>query len=192
MPAPIREKLGLISNPKRKKEKIASFYLLKKALLDEKIELSDVATGENGKPFLVDGKYHFNVSHSSDKAILAFSEREIGCDLEKIKDFDLKVAKRFFSPTEYGKIASEEDPERQKELFFRLWTMKESFVKLTGEGFGENGFPTFSPLPDGEFVLDEKCSGKPVFFQKIDAVSGYSCTVASFSPLSDILFCDLG
>jgi 4'-phosphopantetheinyl transferase len=78
----------------------------------------------------------FNVSHSGEVALLAFARRrEIGVDVEQVRrDFDVEaIAKRFFSAHEQQQLAAFAD-ENKFEAFFRCWTLKEAYVKATGEG----------------------------------------------------------
>ena len=96
--------------------------------------------GENGKPLIADGQngegLHFNLSHSENMAIYAFSDhREIGVDIEQIRDnIEMtQLVDRFFSAKE--KAAWHSLPESQrKEAFFNAWTRKEAFTKATGAG----------------------------------------------------------
>ena len=46
-----------------------------------------------------------------------------------------KVAERFFSEAEQRYLSQYSGEEKNKE-FYRLWTMKESYMKMTGEGLG--------------------------------------------------------
>jgi 4'-phosphopantetheinyl transferase len=78
----------------------------------------------------------FNVSHSGEVVLLAFArEREIGVDVEQVRrDFDVEaIAKRFFSAHEQQQLAALGD-ENRFEAFFRCWTLKEAYIKATGEG----------------------------------------------------------
>ncbi len=78
----------------------------------------------------------FNVSHSQDLALYGFnSQRIIGVDLEYIKDnINYKqLAKRFFNPQELQLINSY-PANKQKTIFFQLWTAKEAYLKATGDG----------------------------------------------------------
>jgi len=89
-----------------------------------------------GKPSLAKTslKLSFNLSHSENLVIYAVSLQEIGVDLEykkTIKDLE-NLAKRFFSPREYEEIQNSRHD--QEQLFFRLWTAKEAYLKATGEG----------------------------------------------------------
>lgn len=72
------------------------------------------------KPKLdVEGVY-FNLSHSHDLVMLAFSHTEIGVDVEKIRPV---------SREKFSFIQAEDDEE-----FFEKWTERESYTKFTGKG----------------------------------------------------------
>jgi len=58
----------------------------------------------------------------------------LGCDIEVIRDYNDKVARRFFMETEYALLCAQPDSGRRAALFYRLWTRKESVLKLTGLG----------------------------------------------------------
>ncbi|MGX1829799.1 4'-phosphopantetheinyl transferase family protein [Paenibacillus taichungensis] len=76
----------------------------------------------------------FNVSHSGDWiALISGGDADLGVDVEKIAPIDMKIAERFFSLTESGFLA-EEPAEMQLETFYRLWTLKESYIKAVGMG----------------------------------------------------------
>jgi 4'-phosphopantetheinyl transferase len=88
-----------------------------------------------GHPYATSG-IMFNVSHSADIALFAFTRRrEIGVDVEKIRhDFDLEgISRRFFSTGEQSQLSTL--PEADKAAaFFRCWTRKEAYIKATGDG----------------------------------------------------------
>ena len=91
--------------------------------------------GEHGKPYLPGvSDFHFNISHSGSIAALAVSDREIGCDLERIRLADLRIARHFFSEKENELLDAAASKEEQNALFYRLWTLRESFLKVTGKG----------------------------------------------------------
>ncbi len=89
------------------------------------------------KPFLTPtNNLKFNVSHSGNMAAFAFySNREIGVDIEKIKDdFDvLELAQNFFSKKEIEVLEKLPKSELAR-AFYRCWTRKESFIKAEGSG----------------------------------------------------------
>ncbi|WP_244670093.1 4'-phosphopantetheinyl transferase family protein [Coxiella endosymbiont of Amblyomma nuttalli] len=92
---------------------------------------------EYGKPYLVDNSaLQFNLSHSHSIALYAVAwDQEVGIDIEYMrKDIHIdKIAERFFSmeeSTDLRKLPAEE----QLAEFYRLWTLKEAYVKVTGRG----------------------------------------------------------
>ena len=87
-----------------------------------------------GKPcFAEHPEIYFNISHSETMALAVFSDRPVGCDIEKIREANFKLAERFLCPEENRYILSEADPEL---AFWRVWTLKESFLKALGTGIG--------------------------------------------------------
>jgi 4'-phosphopantetheinyl transferase len=95
-------------------------------------------TGIHGKPSFVNfPELWFNVSHSEDKVICAFSEEEIGADIEWVYPVDLAIAiaiSRRFHNTEYAYVMDRPTITEKLEAVFRLWCLKESFLKNTGYG----------------------------------------------------------
>ena len=85
----------------------------------------------DGKPE-VEGLF-FNLSHSGRIVICATAEREVGCDVEQIVKAPEGVTERFFHPGESAYVNARMGEERDHR-FFRIWTMKESYIKMTGEG----------------------------------------------------------
>ncbi len=88
------------------------------------------------KPFLEDCTIEFNLSHSGDWILLAFSRSgEIGVDIERIRPIPdmANVAKQSFAESEYGSWEALPQAERIA-AFYRCWTRKESFIKAIGEG----------------------------------------------------------
>ncbi len=95
--------------------------------------------GEGGKPYLENSDIYFSISHSGNYVVCCISEKEIGCDIEKIKDYNPKVGKRFFT----GKEAELLENKDTEDIFFaRLWTLKESILKKEGTGIS-GGLDTY-------------------------------------------------
>lgn len=120
-----------------------------------------------GKPFFPDAPgIHFNISHSSSKVAVAFSDSEVGCDIEEMTSPDLDVAKRFFSRDEYEDVISREDPEWRSREFFRIWTLKESYLKATGTGLS---------VPPESFSVSESLGGFSL--KSPFSFDGYACAL---------------
>lgn len=90
-----------------------------------------------GKPFLNDipEPLYFNLTHSGQFAALAVGARgEVGVDIETLRKRSyLKIVERFFHKNEITQL-HQCDKDREEQLFFRLWTLKEAFFKATGTG----------------------------------------------------------
>lgn len=111
--------------------------LLLQTLVEEKLGISPQALvlekNENGKP-TVQGHpaFYFNLSHAGDYVVLAHGDVPLGVDIEQIRTQNLHVAKRCYTEAEYAYVAGDDSEENHR--FFYLWTMKESYLKLTGDG----------------------------------------------------------
>lgn len=89
-----------------------------------------------GKPFLVQGEPHFNLSHSAELGLLAVAMgRELGVDLEWMdREIDYtNIARRFFAPAEITALEAL-PPDAQAQGFFNGWTRKEAYIKARGLG----------------------------------------------------------
>ncbi|MCH5211243.1 MAG: 4'-phosphopantetheinyl transferase superfamily protein [Oscillospiraceae bacterium] len=115
-----------------RKLSLGAWRIMESALKQHGFLAENVVIGKNGKPEC-DGVY-FNLSHSADMVLCAVSDVPIGCDIEKVTDAPMEVAERYFSEKERRYIANAQNPADADRRFFRLWTMKESYMKMTGEG----------------------------------------------------------
>ena len=86
---------------------------------------------ENGKPAM--DSLYFNISHSENVAVCAVSDEPVGIDIEKIRDIKKNIVDRYFTCHEKKYLNNIEDSFRNA-AFIRMWTIKESYVKYTGEG----------------------------------------------------------
>ena len=109
---------------------------------------------EYGKPYIDGIPYYFNISHSDDYIICGVSDINIGVDIEKMQDIDFGFACDVFSDDEMRRFSSE-SVEKKKELFFSIWTLKESYVKWLGSGFHRKlSSYTVSPKGTQAEILD--------------------------------------
>lgn len=88
--------------------------------------------GSHGKPVLRDHPaLYFSLSHSGNAVLCALDRRPVGADIEMIRRKNLEHLLSVFSAAEQASIERAASPEV---CFTRLWTRKESYLKLTGEG----------------------------------------------------------
>lgn len=113
--------------PADKKRCIAGGLLLREFLGD-----AAVYTDEFGKPRIKSGVC-FNLSHSGDWVLLALSDKEIGCDIERLRQTDaLRLGKVVFTENEMALLRQSRD---RLGKFYELWTKKEALLKCMGKGF---------------------------------------------------------
>ena len=143
-----REKILRYKVLEGRKQSLGAGLLLKWALQRHGIAADKLSYGSNGKPE-VEGMF-FNLSHSGEWAVCAISNAPVGCDVEEVGPVRDGIAERFFTENEVEYL-NRFDGEQRREEFFRLWTLKESYMKMTGEGmslglnrfeFGMEGQPT--------------------------------------------------
>lgn len=144
--------------------------LLKYAFLREfpDSEFPELKFSDKGKPFFETGRpFHFNISHAGHRVVVATAPFEIGVDVEFPRKCNLEIAKRFFNPQEYEYLTSFTDGKSQNAAYTRLWTMKESCVKLVGTGIS-NTFAKFSV----DVENGTACLGKRCFFKSMETDDG--------------------
>ena len=163
-----RRKIDSFRMMKDKKLSLAAGALLNQGLkehglLDEK---EKIVEGENGKPYLPGHPgIYFNISHSEQRAIAVFSDVEAGCDIEYAKvSPGLGLAERFFCPEECRYILKQEE-KRQAATSYRLWTLKESFLKATGFGL-KLPLDQFCISLEGEIRVRQQVNQKKYYFKE--------------------------
>lgn len=103
-----------------------------------------------GKPFFKDLPLFFSISHSGDQILCACSEQEIGADLQKVTSQNwYGIAERFFSKEEKEYLETMPERTSARDAFFKLWTKKEAYGKLMGEGLLAVIHLPFSEKRDG-------------------------------------------
>ena len=104
-----------------------------------------------GKPYLEEhSDIHFNLAYRGNYAILAIADNELGVDIEKeIVIHHMEVfATNFFSESERNWLFDVNHIHARKTNFFKLWTLKEAFIKAIGKGISY-------PLQDFSILIKE-------------------------------------
>ena len=150
-----------------KRRSLGAGLLLGRALADAGLDPAmTVARTEAGKPYFPGCPgVQFSLSHAGDVVLCALSDRAVGCDAEVIDPRRVRVAAHFFAPEENALIDAAVTPHDKAVLFTRLWTLKESFLKVTGRGLS---------LPMNSFRFDLSPGGLTSIVQTYDA-SDYVC-----------------
>ena len=149
---------------------------------------------ETGKPKLAQiatTKLNFNLSHSQGYVLYALGQySELGIDLEYAKDMGniKEIARRFFNSQDCEYL---ETYSNEQELFFKLWTAKEAYLKATGQGiaggldkvkltieqdrfFLERPWTVYSFSPQTRYYAALACKGK------LEKILGFSIDLDQF------------
>jgi len=120
--------LRSLQGQKRNLHWLATRVLLRKMLSTE--EYIDCKPDENGKPILVNLPYKISLSHSYDYAAVMISlTKEVGIDIEIIKEKIDRVKHKFLSSKELGFI----EEKHKLEHLYACWCAKEALYKLNGK-----------------------------------------------------------
>ena len=133
----------------------------------------------NGKPFLPRcPELHFSLSHSGTAAMCAVADRPVGCDIETVTPRSLRLAERFFSAAEQTRIFSQAAEDARQDMFYRIWTLKESFIKCIGLGLALP-LDSFSVYPEdaGEIVLIQDADPGGFRLSELEGPEGYRCAI---------------
>lgn len=142
-----------------------------------------------GKPNLGDGEPHevtFNLSHSGEWVLLAFSTRaSVGVDVESVAGFhDLEgVAARVLTRGELAELRALSSGLRI-DAFFRAWTRKEALLKALGTGLGggatqlPTGMGTPGPTGGTEVIVRPPGRSDDWSVVGVKAPVGYCAAVA--------------
>lgn len=129
----------------------------------------------HGKPYFRGyQEISFNISHCHRGIACALMDKPVGIDIEEIQ-FDEDLAKVIFNSEELEAVRSADEPAVK---FTELWTRKESFLKLTGEGLRDN---LKDVLSDAEGV---------VITTNINRFAGYIHSIAIWEEKNPTRLCD--
>lgn len=155
------------------------------------VDRSDIEIEEFGKPILDQVKFeglHFNISHTDNHLVVAVAPFPLGVDVESVKEsYPKHILKRIVHLEDKLRINEASD-------FYRLWSIKEAFVKYVGKGLqiplnevrilsiGSDKCTVKSnddlaEIRYVDLVDDHVCyvAGKEIFNKKIEIVYGSAC-----------------
>ena len=147
VPPQKKKDLASFTHPVSRKEHILAWSMLSFAYQAETgkpVCAIRLTFSEKGKPYIESDPFFFSLSHSEGRVICAVGESEIGADVQRIKPVKDGVLKRVLFENE-RRIYEESD--NKPLCFTRLWSLKESYLKYTGEGISAGfGSLDFSPF----------------------------------------------
>ena len=147
---------------------------------------------DDGKPYFKEiPGIRFNLSHSGDYIACAFSDLEIGLDLQICSAPHLsvmRIAKRFFTGQEYEALytlpPAQDSPRPDNsaprlDLFYNLWSVKEACLKYIGCGLRGGMADETNILFRGRIMPNGGSIIEPAEFALIRAPQGYTMAVCA-------------
>ncbi|NNF29389.1 MAG: 4'-phosphopantetheinyl transferase superfamily protein [Gemmatimonadetes bacterium] len=144
--------------------------------------------GAHGKPFMDEGP-SFNLSHSGDRLLIGVSKAgRVGVDLEEERPVRemVALARKKFAAEEVELFLAATAADRV-ETFFRIWTLKEAYLKGVGTGLSTR-LDSFAVAPrdaEGSAILRIDDPGETVgnwIVRNVPASEGAHAAVAIDDP----------
>lgn len=159
-----QNKINKLVNTIRKKQTIIGRILLNELLIENyNINYFDIELIFNGnaKPYIKDKNIFFNISHSNDYVVCCISDKEIGIDIEKVKNINLKEIKQYATDKESKWING------NKKCAFQIYTLKEAYFKMNGDNL--------NMIKEIEFNIGSSitCNDKHTKIYLIDNIKDY-------------------
>lgn len=173
--------------------------LLLSRYLNKKPRQLWIRYGRYGKPYLSEEsnqkKISFNLSHSKDTVLYAFSyDRKIGIDIEFLRPVSKadKIVERFFSEEERA-YYSMNGSESKREKFFKLWCSREAYSKALGSGLHLPRGDISISLVSGQSIkkVQGGTSGPEIRLYELSADKGYSAYLAASGSEPEIILRDI-
>lgn len=137
LPISEKERIDAILNQNKRMASLAA-----RKLIQEYSGHVDIKYTPTGKPYFENSDTNLSISHSKDMALVVFSKKKVGADIEHISKINSRLANKYFTTNEKMYIGNE--PEK----FTLVWTLKEAVLKATGQGIA--GLAKVSIEFDGE------------------------------------------
>lgn len=133
----------LKKNYKYRCQSLISILLMKRAIKDT-LGLTEncfkIKRNNMNRPYIETNEevnIDFNISHSNEWVICAISKiGKVGVDIEEIIPIDINIGKEFLSKDEFKYLHTYAG--KKINLFYKFWTLKESFLKAVGVGINDS------------------------------------------------------
>ena len=134
-----------------------------------------MALGRNryGKPTLEGSPVQFSLSHAGDWVACGLACCPLGVDIEKVQPVERGMYELCLTSQERQQLEQASTPPERR--FIQLWTLKESFGKLRGDGLN-CGFQRFEVEP---------LEGEPSHSTIRHAQTGQPCANAGTQPVGE-------
>lgn len=173
------EKVVGLKIKEEQKRSLAAGLLLETVLMDKGYSPDLIEQEPGGRLYLPGvNDFYFSLSHSGEYAVCAIADRPVGVDIQKRRETKINLARRFFQSTEADHI-EEQPSEKKEDLFFRYWTGKESYLKLTGKGI-LGGLDSFM-VDFRECKIIDPYQKKEIYLKEYHCFEDYFISVTCYS-----------
>lgn len=187
-----RDKVMRLRFRNDKKSSLAAGVLLSYALgtymgIDERA--CTYAAGEKGKPYIVCDKkdqssLHFSLSHTDGLVGVIVGSAPCGIDVESIKTFPDSIVERIFSVGDRYKACLFSNPYDRDSYCTRVWTRREAYGKLTGDGLLMND-ETQRRVMDDEYMKSRGVMIQNLETSQNDRYMAAACVYGSYEDFED-------
>lgn len=131
--------------PAKKNSSLAAGALLGFAMKKRGVSFEETPCfNQNGKMYFPPRhRFYVNLSHGGEYAVCALDTKEVGIDIEPVREYREAVLKRICSLEEMEAFLLLKKEEEKNQAFTRIWTGKESMVKLSGKSVATLLRPSF-------------------------------------------------
>lgn len=152
------------------------------------------ATNKYGKPFLQDSNIKFNMSHS--KSIVSYIiayDNNVGIDIEfNDNNLDVMELSKLVLTTKEHILLESLKYDKQRKIFYNLWTKKEALVKAIGEGLSYpiNTIETLSTVSGDKITLTSisNSASQELYTYTLETELNYSAAIATESQINEIVY----
>lgn len=133
LPQKRQQKVNSLASENDKKLSVGVYLLLEKSLKIHHVDISKnkLKIGKNGKPYLEGNPFYISLSHSGDFVAVVLSKFPVGIDIQKTKRVNTNIFKLIFNENDSDFYINSRN---KSKAFYKIWTFKESYLKMTGDG----------------------------------------------------------
>ena len=132
-----------------------------------------------GKPAICGfPQVQFNLSHSGHWVVAAFDQLPVGIDIEEMVPIDLAITDYCFSQLEKTQL-DEQPEENTLAHFYKMWTLKESYMKAVGKGLSIPPQSFSIALVDEKMRFQTNTDKEDWYFYQYDIDDRYKLSVCA-------------
>ncbi len=154
-----KKNIAIFQGKKQREQSMVAGLLLRYAFLQAGYNVNqwqqvEIERTTHGKPHIKGYEaFEYSLSHSGEWVLCAVDSQPVGADIQETKPWKIQVAKRFYDQEEYDRLLRIQEDSAKTELFYNMWTAKESAAKRSGRGLG-GGISRYRTKEDYQELYD--------------------------------------